>query len=126
MPPATAVAEDLRRFHNGEPILAKPATLWQHTIKWIRRRPVVTMLLAVAMMLFATLLAGSWWYTITLAESNTKLKAARDLAVANEIEANRAWNEEKKQRQRAVEKEKEANEAWNKEKNSAPAGCGSQ
>ena len=43
---AEALAEDLRRFQSGEPILARPAGWWDRATKWARRRPMVAALLA--------------------------------------------------------------------------------
>jgi WD40 repeat protein len=45
---ALALAEDLQRFLNGEPIAARPATTWDRTRHWVRRRPVLTAALLVA------------------------------------------------------------------------------
>jgi serine/threonine-protein kinase len=36
---ADEMADDLRRFLNGEPIRARPAGLWERSLKWMRRRP---------------------------------------------------------------------------------------
>ena len=41
---ATALAEDLRRFHAGEPIIARPVPFWERGIKWARRRPAIAAL----------------------------------------------------------------------------------
>ncbi|HAM70319.1 MAG TPA: hypothetical protein DCM86_01590, partial [Verrucomicrobiales bacterium] len=36
---AEALAEDLQRWLEGEPILARPITSWTRTVKWVRRHP---------------------------------------------------------------------------------------
>jgi tetratricopeptide (TPR) repeat protein len=36
---AAALAEDLRAWSSGQPILAKPPGQWQKTVRWVRRHP---------------------------------------------------------------------------------------
>jgi WD40 repeat protein len=51
---ALALAEDLERWLAGELISARPATLWQRTAKWAKRRPALATLTVVSVI--ATLL----------------------------------------------------------------------
>ncbi|MBM3979699.1 MAG: hypothetical protein FJ304_05345 [Planctomycetes bacterium] len=43
---AAALADDLRRFINGEPIKARPLSAWGRGVKWARRHPALAVLLA--------------------------------------------------------------------------------
>lgn len=45
---AVALADDLRRFLDGWPILARPTSAWERTLKWARRRPALATLVAVS------------------------------------------------------------------------------
>jgi eukaryotic-like serine/threonine-protein kinase len=45
---ASALAEDLRRFLGGEPIVARPVPPWERAIKWARRRPAIAALAGLA------------------------------------------------------------------------------
>jgi WD40 repeat protein len=47
---AAELAEDLRRFQVGEPILARPASPWERTVKWAWRRPAVAALLVLSVL----------------------------------------------------------------------------
>jgi serine/threonine protein kinase/tetratricopeptide (TPR) repeat protein len=40
---AQALADDLRRYINGEPIKARPTPFWERGAKWTRRRPVTAL-----------------------------------------------------------------------------------
>jgi WD40 repeat protein/serine/threonine protein kinase len=74
---ASALAEDLRRFLDGEPIVARPVPPWERALKWARRRPAIATLVAAVLLLVASLLGlGIWSY----AEINRSLTTAEKLA----------------------------------------------
>jgi serine/threonine protein kinase len=52
------LAEDLRRYQEGRPILARPASLAERTVKWVRRRPAAAALLAVSLLAGFALISG--------------------------------------------------------------------
>jgi tetratricopeptide (TPR) repeat protein len=69
---AADLAEDLRRFQAGEPIMARPTSLWERTFKWARRRPAVAALYAVILLG----LVGLAGVAFLLAKHNRELSAA--------------------------------------------------
>jgi formylglycine-generating enzyme required for sulfatase activity len=73
-PDAAALAEDLRRFQAGEPIVARPSRAWERGVKWARRRPALAALCVALAAALATVLAGGAWY-------NARLRAEREKAV---------------------------------------------
>lgn len=80
-PTAEHLADDLRRFLNGEPIAARPAHLGERAWKWVKRRPAWAMLIGV-IFTGSVLLLGSfaWSYARVLTErdgSQKSLQVAR-------------------------------------------------
>ncbi|MFO0950294.1 MAG: protein kinase [Isosphaeraceae bacterium] len=55
---ASALADDLDRWLLGEPIEARPASHWERAAKWVRRRPAVAALSALAVLLGVVSLAS--------------------------------------------------------------------
>jgi hypothetical protein len=75
---AEALADDLSRFRQGKPILARPVRVWVKAGKWARRQPLVAALL----LLLALVISGSGVGLTALL-----LRAERHLADAQAAEA---------------------------------------
>jgi formylglycine-generating enzyme required for sulfatase activity len=74
-PTARALAEELRRFLDNRPILARPVGRLEQGVKWVKRRPGVSALLAtLAAVLVAALGVVSW----QLGETRAALKEKED------------------------------------------------
>jgi eukaryotic-like serine/threonine-protein kinase len=74
-PSAADLAEDLRRFHDGEPIRARRVGELEMLWKWAKRRPAVATLAATLLLLLAALLGLGAWSYIRIGEA---LTAARE------------------------------------------------
>jgi serine/threonine protein kinase len=77
---AVILADELRRFLAGEPILARPAPLSERLAKWARRRPATAALLGVSATALLALLAIGVVYQGRLQRSNVQLQDQRDAA----------------------------------------------
>jgi tRNA A-37 threonylcarbamoyl transferase component Bud32/tetratricopeptide (TPR) repeat protein len=77
---AQALAEDLRRYLDSRPILARRVSLIERIGKWARRRPAVAALVVVTAAATAGLAGGGLWY-------NLELQAQRNRAVRGEEQA---------------------------------------
>ena len=57
------LADDLRRFLDGEPILARPiAARWERAWKWLRQRPSTAALIALCGLVVVAAGVGGLWY----------------------------------------------------------------
>jgi serine/threonine protein kinase/tetratricopeptide (TPR) repeat protein len=74
---AQALADDLRRFVNGEPVLARPVGAWERTIKWARRRPLAAALVLVSLLAVAGLLVGTVWIEEARRQADREAAQAR-------------------------------------------------
>lgn len=83
-PTARALAEDLRRFLQDEPILARPPSLWDKAVKWTRRHRSVAMSALAMLLLVAVGLAVS---TLLIANEQGKTKTAYERERNRAIEA---------------------------------------
>ena len=82
---ALALAEDLRRFQAGEPILAQDPALWLLVWKQARRRPALSAALLVSAAAILLLFGGSLYYNARLRES---VRQAQDAAQAARHQSN--------------------------------------
>ena len=73
------LAEDLWRFLDGRPIVARPVPFWERGIKWARRRPAIAALISAVLLLLTSFLGGGVW---SYAEINRSLTKAESLAQA--------------------------------------------
>jgi serine/threonine protein kinase/Tfp pilus assembly protein PilF len=95
---ALALAEDLERFQNGEPIQARPRSSWENALQWARRKPYAAALVGVSALAVVTLFAVILGFTLRLQAALKDTQDQRDRAEAREQEANRARAEESHQR----------------------------
>jgi eukaryotic-like serine/threonine-protein kinase len=76
----TALADDLRRFRSGEPIVARPVSAAERFGRWCLRNKTVAALSGVAALLLLALVAGACYGYITVSRKNVALEAATALA----------------------------------------------
>jgi len=86
---ALELAEDLRRFLAGAPILARPIATPQRVWRWCRRNPRIAIPSALAMVLLLVLLIGGWAgaaviYQKSVAETKAKKEAEQHARVARQ------------------------------------------
>ena len=79
---AAALADDLRRFLAGEPIVARPVSGAAHVVRWCRRQPVLAAM-AAALLLVTLLGFGGVLWQLSRAESAKEdaLRVSEDLRV---------------------------------------------
>jgi serine/threonine protein kinase/Tfp pilus assembly protein PilF len=74
---AAALADDLERFLDGRPIRARRVSLRERAVKWVRRRPALAALLAVAAAALVAL--GLIWYQAAAREARRQDLARADV-----------------------------------------------
>jgi tetratricopeptide (TPR) repeat protein len=89
-PSVQALAEDLRRFGAGEPIVARPAGVVELGLKWVRRRPTAAALAGVAVLVLLGGVAGVLWYAGRERGRAKQENALRQQAEADEAKARQA------------------------------------
>jgi serine/threonine-protein kinase len=83
---AAALADELKRYLEGRPILARPVSLPERAARWCRRNPLVASLIGVS---FAAVVFG----VVALGVSNVRTEAARKRSEESFTEAKSAVND---------------------------------
>lgn len=78
-------ADELERFLNGEPIVARPISRQERLLKWCRRNPKVAALTATAATLLLTLLFGGIISAVVINQKKKAEQAARQDAESNAL-----------------------------------------
>jgi serine/threonine protein kinase len=81
---AEALADDLVRWQQGEPVLSRPAGFWQRSGKWIVRRPFAAAVGLIVVLDLIGLIGSGWWYSLQLA--NQLDEARQQLPRSNLLE----------------------------------------
>jgi tetratricopeptide (TPR) repeat protein/tRNA A-37 threonylcarbamoyl transferase component Bud32 len=85
---AQALADDLGRYIEGDPIVGRPVSAWERAWKWARRRPSRAAALAALSVALITLLAGGLYYNARLRHEMKVTIQAERVAAANAKVAN--------------------------------------
>jgi formylglycine-generating enzyme required for sulfatase activity len=95
---AAALAEDLRRFLAGEPIVARPAGWFERGWKWAKRRPTAAALTLVSVAALLVLLVGGLWFNARLTEQRNEALGQKQIAEDKEKEAQKEADKARKAR----------------------------
>jgi WD40 repeat protein/serine/threonine protein kinase len=98
---AQALAEDVGRWLNGEPVAARPASPTERLAKWVRRRPTAAALIAVSVVALLALVGGGLWY-------NAQLEHALKMSQGNEEKARDEAAQKEMQRATAERSQRDA------------------
>jgi WD40 repeat protein/tRNA A-37 threonylcarbamoyl transferase component Bud32 len=89
---AEALADDLRRYRQGEPVRARPVSRRERLLKWVRRRPALAALVMVLVIVVVAGIAGVIWQwrraegeyekAAAIAEAERRTAYARAVALA--------------------------------------------
>jgi tRNA A-37 threonylcarbamoyl transferase component Bud32 len=92
---ARELAEDLRRWLKGEPVRARPVSLVERVLKWVRRRPTAAALAGVVVLGLLGGAVGGLWYAARERDRASQESALRQQAEQAEQEAKRSEAEAK-------------------------------
>jgi eukaryotic-like serine/threonine-protein kinase len=85
---AAALADDLRRFGRGEPIVARPATPRERLFRWTRRHPArATLFAATALVALTVACGGAWMITQRIQTMDAVEADLRDVVRLQQLSA---------------------------------------
>lgn len=96
---ANDLAEDLKAFTRGEPVIARPWGWYESFQKWSRRRPAVASLVVLVSCLFLALFAIGGWHLNQLSKLNNQLLSTieeREIQTQHALRQSRRANEQAK------------------------------
>jgi serine/threonine-protein kinase len=96
------LAEDLKRFQQHEPIAARRAGLLERTVKWVRRHPTPSAILAASFLLVMMLVGGSLWLAVQQAHRRDRVEA--DLKEMAALRDSARWAEARAALERAEDR----------------------
>jgi serine/threonine protein kinase/WD40 repeat protein len=111
---ARELADDLQRFIDGRPTAARPLKSSERAMKWVKRRPAIAALIAVATVSLTIFLGGSLWFNRQLAASlrvanierqrvaDEQTRTARMLYASQMRTAQQAWRDGNLRRLREI------------------------
>jgi hypothetical protein len=103
---AEALAEDLRRYLAGEPILARPVGRVERAVKWVKRRPAVAALVGAVVLVTALGLGAFAWAFGETLQALAETEKARKQADADRRQAD-ADRKQAQINEKKAEKEKQ-------------------
>jgi eukaryotic-like serine/threonine-protein kinase len=97
-PSASALADDLRRYLDGETVRARPVGAARRAARWARRRPAVAALLAVSATAVVIVFAAVTWEGRQAHLAQGRAERAHKEEETQRIAAEAAWEQEADQR----------------------------
>ena len=82
---AQEFSDDVRRFLNGEPTIARPVSKLEHTIAWCRRNRRLATALTLSALLMLSLVVGSLTFGLVVAAKDREIQRERSLGVGSQI-----------------------------------------
>lgn len=104
---AKDLAEDLRRFLDGKPIVARPTSCVERSAKWCARHPAVSAAIVIAILSVATIVSLSLRYAQSERKLNKDLSASLATSERLRSEATAARDETDVARKNAIAKSEE-------------------